>query len=337
MKVMRTRNRKAFTIAAGLLSAFALFSGWSPREAVGQTYPMRPIVMVVPYPAGGPTDLIARIVTERMRASLGQPIVIENIVGGSGSLGVGRVARAAPDGYTLIFGTSTTHVINGALLSLPYDLLRDFEPVGRIVDSPMILVARKALPADDLSGLVEWLKTNPNKALAGTPGPASMSHLAGILFQKLTATQFHFVPYRGVGPATHDLIAGRIDIMFDLIANASPHVSAGNIKAFAILAKSRLPTAPNIPSVVETGLPELLFSSWQAIWAPRGTSGEVVSRLNAAILEALKDASVRQRLTDIGQTIPPRDDLTPQALANLQRSEIEKWWPIIQAANLRQN
>jgi tripartite-type tricarboxylate transporter receptor subunit TctC len=334
---MHPRNRTAFTIATRLLSASVLVSGWSASAAAEQTYPVRPVAMVVPYPAGGPTDLIARIVTERMRVSLGQPIVIENVAGGSGSLGVGRVARAAPDGYTLIFGTSTTHVINGALMSLPYDVLGDFEPVARVVDSPMILIGRKTLPADDLSGLIAWLKANPDKALAGTPGPASTSHLAGILFQKLTTTQFQFVPYRGVGPAVQDLIAGRIDVMFDLVANALPHVHAGNTKAFAVLAKSRLAVAPKIPSVVEAGLPELLFSSWQAVWVPKGTSAEVVNRLNAAIVEALEEASVRERLTDIAQTVPPAEDLTPKALATLQKTEIKKWWPIIQAANLRAN
>jgi tripartite-type tricarboxylate transporter receptor subunit TctC len=303
--------------------------------ASAQVYPSRPITIVVPYPAGGPTDVIARIVAERMRVSLGQPIVIENVTGGSGSIGVGRVARAPPDGYTLSFGTWSTHVVNGAILAITYDVLNGFEPVARIADSPMLIIARKEFPANDLSGLISWLKANPDKASQGTPGIAGAAHLAGLFFQSKTATRFQFVPYRGVGPAMQDLIAGRIDLIFDLVANSLPQVRAGSVKAYAVLARSRLSIAPEIPTVDEGGLPGLHVSSWQAVWAPKGTPKPVIEKLNAAVVETLGDPVVRQRLTDIAQEIPSRDEQTPEALFQLQKAEIEKWWPIIKAAGIK--
>jgi tripartite-type tricarboxylate transporter receptor subunit TctC len=303
--------------------------------ASAQVYPSRPITMVVPYPAGGPTDVIARIVVERMWVSLGQPIVIENVTGGSGSIGVSRVARAPPDGYTLSFGTWSTHVVNGAILPIPYDLLNGFEPVARIVNSPMLIIARKEFPANDLSGLISWLKANPDKASQGTPGIAGAAHLAGLFFQSKTATRFQFVPYRGVGPAMQDLIAGRIDLIFDLVANSLPQVRAGSVKAYAVLARSRLSIAPEIPTVDEGGLPGLHVSSWQAVWAPIGTPKPVIEKLNAAVVETLGDPVVRQRLRDIAQEIPSRNEQTPEALFQLQKAEIEKWWPIIKAAGIK--
>jgi tripartite-type tricarboxylate transporter receptor subunit TctC len=331
---MRRTRRSNRIVAASLLGVIvAALGGIGPVSA--QVYPSRPITMVVPYPAGGPTDVIARIVAERMRVSLGQPIVIENVTGASGSIGVGRVARAAPDGYTLSFGTWSTHVVNGGVLALAYDVLNDFEPVARIVDSPMLIIAKKALPANDLKELVAWLKTNPDKASQGTPGIAGAAHLAGVFFQTITGTRFQFVPYRGVGSAMQDLIAGRIDLVFDLVANSLPHVRAGSVKAYAVLAKSRLVTASEIPTVDEAGLPELYVSSWQAIWVPKGTPKNVIGKLNAAVVEALGDPVVRQRLTDIAQEIPPRDEQTPEALGKLQKAEVEKWWPIIKAASIK--
>jgi tripartite-type tricarboxylate transporter receptor subunit TctC len=299
-----------------------------------QVYPSRPITMIMPFPAGGPTDTIGRIVTERMRSSLGQPIVIENVTGASGSIAVGRVARATPDGYTLGFGTWSTHVVNGASLDLHYDLLNDFTPVALITDSPMLLVAKKGMPAKDLTELVAWLKANPNAPL-GTPGIGSAGHLAGVLFQNRTGASLQVVPYRGVGPATQDMIAGRIDLMFDLVANSLPQIRAGSVKAYAVLAKNRLGTAPEIPTVDETGLPGLYVSSWQAMWAPKATPQEVVAKLNAAVVDALGDTAVRQRLVAIAQEIPPREQQTPEALGRFHKAEIEKWWPIIKAANIK--
>jgi len=248
---------------------------------------------------------------------------------------VGRVARAPADGYTLSFGTWSTHVVNGAIFTLKYDVLNDFEPVARIVDSPMVLIGRKELPADNVKELVAWLKANPDKASQGTPGIAGASHLAGVSFQAMTATRFQFVHYRGVGPAMQDLVAGRIDLMVDLAANSLPQVRAGSIKAYAVLAKSRLGTASEIPTVDEAGLPGLYVSSWQAIWAPKGTPKAVIGKLNAAVVETLEDSTVRQRLTDIAQEILPRDEQTPEALGKLQKVEIEKWWPIIKAAGIK--
>lgn len=309
----------------------------SIETAPAQTYPSRPITMIVPFPAGGPTDAIARIVADAMRARLGQPVIVENVSGASGSIGVGRVARAAADGYTLSFGTWSTQVVNGAVLSLPYDLVGDFEPVALVSDSPMLIVAKRAMPADDLQELVKWLRANPNKALSGTPGVASAADLAGILFQNKTGTLFRSVPYRGVGPAMQDLIAGRIDLMFDLVANSMPQVRAGTIKAYAVLHRSRVSTAPDVATVDEAGLPGLYVSSWQSIWAPKGTATAIIGKLNGAVADALDDPEVRRRLTELAQEIPARSQRTPETLHALQKSEIETWWPIIKAAGLKVN
>ena len=329
---MRTTRQTSRAIAAALLSVIGLAS-IEPVSA--QTYPSRPITMVIPFPAGGPTDTVGRIVAERMRASLGQPIIVENVVGASGSIAVGKAARAAGDGYTLSFGNWSTHVANGAVFALQYDLLNDFEPISLVVDSPMLLVANNAIPAKNLRELVAWLKANPNKASVGTPGMGGASHLAGVFFQKVTETHFAFVPYRGVAPAMQDMIAGRIDMMFDLAANSLPHVHVGSIRAFAALAKNRLSGAAHIPTVDEAGLPGLYVSSWQAIWAPKGTPKLVIEKLNAAVVDALADPAVRQRLVDMAQEIPLREQQTPEALGKLQKSEIDKWWPIIKAANIK--
>ena len=275
------------------------------------------------------------MVAERMRGALGQPVVIENVAGASGSIGVGRVARATPDGYTLSFGTWSTHVVNGATLALKYDVSSDFEPVALIAHSPMLMTTNNVFPARDLKELVAWLKASPDKASQGTPGIAGAAHLAGVFFQRLTGTRFQFVPYRGVGPAIQDMIAGRVDLMFDLVANSLPHVRSRQIKAHAILASSRLAIAPDIPTVDEAGVRGLHVSSWQAIWVPKGTPKDVIAKLNAAVVDALSDATVRRRLSDLAQDIPPRDQQAPKALRALQRAEIEKWWPIITAAKIK--
>jgi tripartite-type tricarboxylate transporter receptor subunit TctC len=306
------------------------------RMTWAQSYPTRPVTMVVAFGPGGPSDVIARILAEAMRASLGQPVVVENIAGASGTIGVGRVARAAPDGYTLVLGNWATHVLNGPMFSLQYDLIKDFEPVGLVSSDPLMIVGKKALPANDLKEFVAWLKTNPDQATQGTTGAGGISTVGGLFFQRASGTRFRFVPYRvGLAAAMQDLVAGQIDFMIDTAANSLPQVRAGNIKAFAVTSKSRLPAAPEIPTVDEAGLPGLYTLNWQAAFLPKNAPKDVVAKLNAAIVAALADTSVQTRLAGIGQQIFPRDELTPEALAAFQKAEVEKWWPIIRAANLK--
>jgi tripartite-type tricarboxylate transporter receptor subunit TctC len=328
--------------------------------ANAQTWPTRPITMVVPFGAGGATDTIGRIVAEGMRASLGQPVVIENVPGASGTIGVNRVARAAADGYTLGIGGTPTYVWNGAMIALAYDVLNDFEPISLIVDSPMLIVARKSMAAKDLRGLIAWLKENPDKASQGTTGAGGALHLAGVFFQRETGTRVVFVPYRlGSVAALQDLVAGQIDLLIDMSANSLPQLRAGAIKAYAVMAHHRLAAAPDIPTVDDAGLPGFYmsvwhglwvpkfptlaeqglagydFQSWYGLWAPKGTPKSVIGMLNAAVVAALADPMVRQRLVDLGQEIYPREQQTPEALGAFQKAEIAKWWPIIKAANIK--
>ena len=286
-------------------------------NAAAQVYPSRPVTMVVPFPAGGSTDTIGRIMADGMRASLGQTIIIENVGGASGNIGVGRVARAAPDGYTLILGSWPTHVLNAAIFTLPYDPLNDFEPVSLVAAQPLFIIAKKAMPAKDLAELIAWLKANPDKATQGTAGTGGASHLAGVFFQKATGTRYQLVPYRGSAPAMQDLLAGQIDMMIDLAASSTPHVRAGNVKAYAVTSKTRLAAAPDVPTVDEAGLPGYYVSSWHAIWVPKATPKPVIAKLNAAVVDALADPTVRKRLADVGQDIFPREQQTPEAIERL--------------------
>jgi tripartite-type tricarboxylate transporter receptor subunit TctC len=327
---MKLPRRQFLRLAAGAAALPAV-----ARISWAQSYPSRPITIVVPFAAGGGTDVIGRIVAEQMRATLGQPIIIENVVGGAGSVGVGRVARAAPDGYTLDLGQWGTHVLNGAIYGLPYDVLTDFEPVSLIADSPLLVVTRKSMPAKDLKELVAWLKANPDKASQGTSGVGGPSHVAGLLFQKETGTRFQLVPYRGAGPAMQDVAAGQVDMMFDSPSTSLSQVRGGTIKAYAVTAKSRLAAAPEIPTVDEAGLPGLHVSVWFGLFAPKQTPKAIINRLNVAVVDALANPAVRQRLTDLGFEIPSRDQQTPEALASYQKAETEKWWPIIKAANIK--
>jgi tripartite-type tricarboxylate transporter receptor subunit TctC len=270
-----------------------------------------------------------------MRASLGQPLIIENVAGANGTLGVGKVARAAGDGYILSIGSWTTHVVNGAMYTLPYNTLGDFEPVSLISNQPYLVIAKKTLPANDLKGLIAWLKANPDKAAAATFGVGSPGHILGLFFQKTTSTRFQFVPYRGGGPAMRDVVAGHVDLTLASTGDSAEQVRAGNVKAFAVTARSRSAAVPEIPTVDEAGLPELYLSVWSGLWAPARTPKDIIAKLNAAVMYALADTTARTRLADLGREIFPRDQQTPEALAALQKAEIEKWWPIVKAANIK--
>jgi tripartite-type tricarboxylate transporter receptor subunit TctC len=322
--------RRRFLQATAAATVTAL-----PRIARAQAYPSRPITMIVPYAAGGPTDTVGRVVAERMRAELGQPVVLENVGGAGGSIGLGRVARAAPDGYTINVGNWSAHVINGAIYSLPYDLKTDFEPIALLAQAPQMVVAKKAIPADDLKSFIAWLKANPGKATAGTAGIGSPPHIGGVLFQSMTATALQFVHYRGVSLSTQDLVAGQIDMSISDVTTATPQVSAGTIKAYAVAAPTRVPALPGVPTADEAGLPGFHVSTWNALFAPKGTPKAIIDRLNAAAVNALADLAVRARFAAVGQDIPPREQQTPEALAALNKADIEKWWPIVKAANVK--
>jgi tripartite-type tricarboxylate transporter receptor subunit TctC len=320
--------RAAFILACTMLAGMGV--------AASQTFPLRPVTLIVPYGAGGPADTLARALSEAMRTSLGQPVIIENVTGASGTIGVGRAARAPADGYTVSIGNWPSHVVNGAIYALPYDLLKDFEPVARLPSNPYVIVARKDLPAKDLRELISWLKANPDKASQGTAGPGGGQHISGVYFQGVTGTRFQFVPYRaGSADIMRDLVAGHIDLTFDQAITALPHIRNGTVKAFAVTSGRRLAAAPDIPTVDEAGAPGVYISTWYGMWVPSGTPAEAVRRLGGAAMGALADANVRKRLADLGQEIPPPEQQTATALAAHHKAEIEKWWPLIKAANIK--
>ena len=314
----------------------ALVAAMTGSAAAGaETYPSRPITMIVPFAAGGPTDALARILGERMRQSLGQPIIIEDVTGAGGTIGVGRAVHSAPDGYTLSIGHLGTHVVNGAIYPLNYDLVKDLEPVAMVASNPMMIVSKNDVPAKDLKELIAWIKARDGKVTAGTAGIGSGAHFSGVYFGKLIGANLQFVPYRGTGPALLDLVAGQIDLIVDQASNSLAQVKAGKIRAYAIAAEKRLAAAPDIPTVDEAGLPGFHVELWSGIWVPKGTPKDVVAKLNAAIVDALADGAVRKRMEEAGLDIPPRDRQTPEGLAAYQQAEIKKWWPVIKAANIK--
>jgi tripartite-type tricarboxylate transporter receptor subunit TctC len=307
----------------------------SVTAPAAQTYPNRPIMMLVPLATGGSTDTIARVMAEGMRAALGQPVVVENATGAGGTIGVGRLARSTPDGYTIGIGQWGTNMANGAIYPLQYDLIKDFEPIALIASQPFLIDAKKTMPADDLKGLIAWLKANPDKASQGNSGIGTPSHVAGILFQNAIGVRFQMVPYRSAGLSMQDLVAGQIDVLLDTPAVSLSQVRSGNIKAYAVTAKTRIAAAPEIPTTDEAGLPGFYFSFWHALWAPKGTPKETIARLNAAAKSTLADPNLRQKLVDLSQEIYPAEQQTPEALLAFHQAEIEKWWPIIKAADIK--
>jgi tripartite-type tricarboxylate transporter receptor subunit TctC len=323
---MKLPRRKFLKLAGAFVAVAALW-----RVSTAESHPTRPITMVVPSAPGGPTDAMARVVAEQIRGLLGQPVIIENVTGADGSIGTLRAARAKPDGYMIELGTVSTHMLNGALYSLPYDILNDFAPIAPVAASWPFLFTRKTMPAKNLNELIVWLKANPNKASAGIP--STFFRLATAFFQKETGTHFTLVPYRGVAPAIQDLVAGQIDLLFST-PDALPLVGAGGIKAYAATSDARLAPAPDIPTFGEMGLP-LSFSAWFALFAPKGTPREIIDRLNAATAQALADPAVRSRLADLGMEVFPRGRQTPEALGALQKADAEKWWPLIKEFGIR--
>jgi tripartite-type tricarboxylate transporter receptor subunit TctC len=328
LDVNMSLRKSLFLIVACVLSLTA-------SSAFAQPFPSRPITLVVPFAAGGPTDTIARILGQRMSATLGQGIIIENTTGAAGSIAVGRVVRSPPDGYTLSIGHIGTHVINGAVYPLQYDVLKDLEPIAMVASNPQLILSKREIPAGTLQELIAWIKARPTPVLIGTAGSGSPSHISGAYLEKTLGISATMVPYRGAAPALQALIAGQIDILFDQAANGLPQVTAKTVRAYAVTAKNALPAAPDIPTVDAAGLPGLYMAVWHGLWAPKGTPADVVTRLNAAAVDALADANVRSRLADLGQDFPALDQQSPQALGAFQKAEIEKWWPIIKAANIK--
>jgi tripartite-type tricarboxylate transporter receptor subunit TctC len=313
------------------LIVLSLFGG----NALADNFPSHPITIVVPFSAGGPSDAMTRILAERMKLTLGEAILVENVTGAGGSIGVGRTVRSAPDGYTVGFGHLGTHVANGAIYKLGYDLVTDLEPVVLLPSNPMIIVSKNAVPAKSLQELLAWLKARPTPATAGTAGAGSGSHIAGLYFENVTGIKLQYVPYRGTAPAMNDLVAGQIDLIVDQTSNSIGQVRAGNIRAYAVTSDKRLDSASDIPTTDEAGLPGFHMTLWSGLWVPKDTPKAIVAKLNAAAVDALNDPTVRKQLENLGLQMPPRDQLAPEALGARQKAEIAKWWPMIKAADVK--
>src|SRR4030088_1442833 len=303
--------------------------------ALAENFPSHPITIVVPFSAGGPSDVMARILAERMKVTLGENLLIENVTGAGGSIGVGRAVRSPPDGYTISLGHLGTHVANGAIYKLGYDLVTDLEPVVLLPSNPMIVVSKNAIPAKSLKELIAWLKARPAPATAGTAGAGSGSHIAGLYFENVTGIKLQYVPYRGTAPAMNDLVAGQIDVMIDQTPNSISQVRAGSIRAYAITDDKRVESASDIPTADEAGLSGFHMTLWSGLWVPKDTPKDIVAKLNASAVDALNDLAVRRQLENLGLQMPPADQLSPEALGSWQKAEIAKWWPMIKAANVK--
>jgi tripartite-type tricarboxylate transporter receptor subunit TctC len=317
-------------------SALFLLACAFSRPAFADDYPSRPITLIVPFAAGGPTDLMARIMGERMAKELGQQIIIDNVTGAAGTIAMGKLARANPDGYTIGIGHLGTNVVNGLIYkNLNYDLLDDLVPIARLPANPLLVVTSNQVPAKDLKELVAYLKANGDKVSGGTAGVGSGSHIGYLAFQAGTGTTFQLVPYRGTGPAMQDLVADQIQIMIDQSTNSLPQVRAGKIRAYAVTAKERTTAAPDLPTTAEAGFPGIEVTIWHGLWAPKGTPPEIIAKLNAAAVAALKDPEIRHRLEDLGQDIPTPEQMQPAAFGAFQHAEFAKWKPIIEKANVK--
>jgi tripartite-type tricarboxylate transporter receptor subunit TctC len=312
----------------------AALAGVGPASAQDD-YPVRPITLVVPYPAGGVTDTLARLLADRMKQSLGQSIVVENVGGAGGSIGVGRIARGTPDGYTVVIGSSETHVLNAVALNLPYDVVADFEPVVQLPAYPFLIVSPNSVPATTLQEFVAWIKANPGKVTQGTVGYGTIQHMCGVVMQKALGVTWQLVPYRGGAPAMQDLLSGQFNLMCTASGSFLPLVRAKQIRAYAITMGTRAESAPDIPTADEAGLPGLHLLTWNALWAPKGTPRPVVDKLNAAAVQAMADPTFKKRMVELALEMPPSDQLTPEALAALQKAEIDKWWPLMKAAGIK--
>ncbi len=318
-------------IVLAALIAMLTFGG----SAVADKFPSHPITIVVPFAAGGPSDVMARILAERMKITLGETILVENVTGAGGSIGVGRALRSPPDGYTISFGHLGTHVANGAIYKLGYDLVNDLDPVVLLPSNSMVFVSKNTVPAKSLGELLAWLKARPAPATAGTAGAGSGSHIAGLYFESLTGIKLQYVPYRGTGPAMNDLVAGQIDIIVDQLSNSINQVRAGNIRAYAVTDTKRVEQASDIPTTDEAGLPGFHMTLWSGMWVPKGVPKDIIAKLNASAVDALNDPAVREQLENLGLQMPPGDQLSPEALGAWQKAEIAKWWPMIKAANVK--
>src|SRR5580704_12545581 len=313
--------------------AALIFGFAAPANA--EDYPSRPIDFIVPLAVGGSTDVLGRIMAQAISTRRGQPVVVENVSGAAGTIGVTRGARSAPDGYTIQWGMWGTNVANGAIYNLDFDLLNDLEPVALVATQPFLIDARKTMPANNLKELIAWIKQNGDKTTMGNSGVGSPSHVAGVLMQNTLGMKWQMVSYRSAGLATQDLLAGTIDLLLDTPAVSLPHVKSGDLKTYAVTAKNRLSIAPDIPTTDEAGLPGYYFYFWHAMWAPKGTPKDIVAKLSEAAMAALADPETRKKLTDLAQEIYPPDQQTPEGLHAFQKAEIEKWWPIIKAAGIK--